>query len=92
MRDAWLVSCWLHADYASAIRARCPGFLQHPGRAILTEFGKALVLKTAGVVTRVEDKLAPADPALPVTAITHAGTLTVIVGYDALCCGRDVIL
>ena len=41
----------------------------------MTEFGKSLVLKTAGVVSRVEDKLVPADRHLPVTAIVHAGQL-----------------
>jgi hypothetical protein len=39
----------------------------------MTEFGKSLVLKTAGVVSKVEDKLAPPDPQLSVTVIAHAG-------------------
>ena len=59
----------------SAINARCPSFLKHPSRIVMTEFGKSLVLKTAGVVSRVEDKLVPADRHLPVTAIVHAGQL-----------------
>jgi len=60
--------------YVEAIKTRCPDFLLHPDRTIVTEFGKALVLKAACVVSRVEDKLdAPPDPQLPVTAIVHAG-------------------
>jgi hypothetical protein len=67
-------SCCVVIDYSRAIKMRCPDFMAHPSRTIMTEFGKSLVLKTAGIVTRVEDKLAaPADAQLPVTAIVHAG-------------------
>lgn len=66
----------LFTDYVQAINARCPDFLKHPGRTVMTEFGKSLVLKTAGVVSRVEDKLVPGDLSLPVTAIVHAGRVS----------------
>ena len=68
-----MLCTFLSADYATAINCRCPDFMTHPSRMIVTEFGKALVLKTAGVVCKIEDKLVPADEDLPVTVIAHAG-------------------
>lgn len=60
-------------DYVKAIDQRCPEVLQNQQRTIITEFGKSLVLKTAGIISQVEDKLVPEEESLPVTSIIHAG-------------------
>jgi diaminopimelate decarboxylase len=58
-------------EYAMSLQQQCPKLFQ-AGRVVVTEFGKALIAKAAGVVALIEDILINPTSG-NVTAIIHAG-------------------
>lgn len=60
------------AQYASLLSERCN--VSTVDRLFVTEFGKAHVLKSASVITRVEDIIFSQDVSTPTIAIVHAGS------------------